>query len=475
MATLRAALESVLALARGPGERWVVALSGGPDSTSLLAALAPLARTRGVALVAVHVDHGLDPGSAGRAVRAQEIAAALDVPFVLCAPRVERRRRESPEAAARRCRYRELEEARVALGATKILTAHHLDDQVETLLLRIGAGTGIAGLAGIPAERGPLLRPLLELRRATLLASLAGFFPPPVEDPTNLERRTPRNRLRHGLLPHLLRADPDLFAALAALPAAARRARGAIDRVLGRRVAIRRLGAGAEVDRREVEAIPAPLRPLALARLLEAAGSVPPPGAARLAPALAALAAGRSFSLDLDGVRLRGEATRLRAAARESPPAAVAYTVSLPGEVELSELGLRMRIRRRPFAPWMVEGRPDRAAFELPAGATSAEVRTRRPGDRLRPIGAPGERKLKELLIDRKVPRAARDRLPLLLVGGRIVWVPGVTVAEENRLRGASEAWVADIAPVGGRGDTEGEVGNDPGAAGVGATGGETT
>jgi tRNA(Ile)-lysidine synthase len=99
----------------------------------------------------------------------------------------------------------------------------------------------------------------------------------------------------------------------------------------------------------------------------------------------------------------------------------------------------------------MFRGSPRRAALALPAAA-EAVVRSRLPGDRLRPLGAPGTRKLKEVLIDRGVPRRERDRLPLLLVGGRIAWVPGVTVDEAFRLpagppEDGSETWTVEVIP----------------------------
>jgi tRNA(Ile)-lysidine synthetase-like protein len=100
----------------------------------------------------------------------------------------------------------------------------------------------------------------------------------------------------------------------------------------------------------------------------------------------------------------------------------------------------------------MLCGESRRAAFELPQSFAGGEtrLRSRRPGDRLRPFGSPGERKLKELLIDRKLPLAERDRLPLLEVAGRLVWVPGVTIEDACRLRGGPDCWLAELEPLGG-------------------------
>jgi tRNA(Ile)-lysidine synthase len=120
--------------------------------------------------------------------------------------------------------------------------------------------------------------------------------------------------------------------------------------------------------------------------------------------------------------------------------------LQVPGEVELPELGLIVRIRRSGVEPWMLRGAPDRAALALAAvAAPVATVRSRRPGDRLRPLGGPGERKLKELLIDRRIPADGRDRLPILEIDGRIAWVPGVTIDDRFRLAGDGECWLVEL------------------------------
>jgi tRNA(Ile)-lysidine synthase len=95
----------------------------------------------------------------------------------------------------------------------------------------------------------------------------------------------------------------------------------------------------------------------------------------------------------------------------------------------------------------MFEGAPDRAGLALPlAEGDRVTIRNRRPGDRIRPLGASGSRRLKEVLIDRRVPRWARERLPLLCVGERIAWAPGVTIDDGFRLHGDATAWVAEVA-----------------------------
>ena len=106
-----------------------------------------------------------------------------------------------------------------------------------------------------------------------------------------------------------------------------------------------------------------------------------------------------------------------------------------------------MRLCRRAVEPWMFQGSPDRAGLALPlAEGDRVTIRNRRPGDRIHPLGADGSRRLKEVLIDRRVPRPVRGRLPLLCVGERIAWVPGIAIEQRFRLAGHATAWVAEVA-----------------------------
>ena len=470
-----------MAVEVAPGDLVVVAFSGGPDSTALLHGLARLAPERGLRLLAAHLDHGLDAGSAGRAAAARRLAGRLGVDCVvarrevapLAAPG------ESPEAAARRVRYRFFEEVRCARRGRWIATAHHRDDQAETVVLRLLQGSGVEGLAGIQPVRGRVVRPLLELGRAQLERELQAGRGDSIEllvDPTNRDLRVPRNRVRLALLPLLEAGDPGTGEALARLAGAARRGRAALDRRL--EVLLEPIGdpeeSRATVLRDAFEALPEPLRPHALALLERRAGAAYPASRAsreELARQLAAPGSSRvgcdlpgGWRWESDGPVLtvfregdyherRGgpDPPRRRASSAPKAPPRFSYTLPLPGEVEIPELGVTVRARREPVAPWMFRGSPRRAALALPAAA-EAVVRSRLPGDRLRPLGAPGTRKLKEVLIDRGVPRSERDRLPLLLVGGRIAWVPGVTVDEAFRLpagppEDGSETWTVEVIP----------------------------
>jgi tRNA(Ile)-lysidine synthase len=175
----------------------VVGCSGGADSLALLA----LAVDDALAPIAVHVDHGLRPGSEREAGDVADLAARLGAGFD--ARRVTVAGGANFEARARTARYDALEAARVAHAATAVLVAHTADDQAETVLLNFLRGSGSAGLAGMPARRGRVVRPLLAARRADLRVECARRGLVPWEDPSNDDLSFRRNWIRHEVLPLL--------------------------------------------------------------------------------------------------------------------------------------------------------------------------------------------------------------------------------------------------------------------------------
>jgi tRNA(Ile)-lysidine synthase len=387
-------------------------------------------------LLAAHVDHG-GQGSGDRCTEAERLARRCGVDFAARQRNVDldRRAGESWETAARRVRYRALEEIADHAAVHWIATAHHLEDQAETVILRLRQGSDWMGLAGIAPRRGRVVRPALGVSKWQLRALVVEAGLQAVQDPTNRQPRGARNHVRLFILPRLLRdsaIDEVSFARLMSRVAEA--AGGARERLAGRNglelshsAAIRRFRATlAALEAR----VPAPGR-----AALEAA-----PQGARQADVFT----GRG------GHSWRRSTLRPCAPPRRTSEASFSYTFSAPGRVELSQLGVAIRVSREQIQPWMYAGRPDSAAFQLSDGAESVtlEVRPRRPGDRLRPLGSSGSRKLKDVLIDRRIPADDRGRLPLLVHAGKIVWVPGVTVDEDFRLRHDGPCWVAFLEPL---------------------------
>ena len=324
------------------GEPIVVAFSGGPDSLALLLAAAHVARELGAQPIAAHVDHRLDPGSTARAESARRLAERLDVPFrLLVGDAALNVRGESREAAARRLRYRLLDQLCHELGARWVLTAHHAGDQAETVLLRLAHGSGLAGLAGMATRHGTVLRPFLSLPRERLRAACTSAGLAPLEDPTNRDVAVPRNRLRHHLLP-VLGGDE---------AAAGARALGAAASTLARRIERRlvtlipELAASAAAPRVPLAALrrlPAELLPWALALLHRRSGVEYPPRAVAVAELRRQLYRCDRVNCDCGGGwRWRTDrAGRLRVE-QAVPASPYTYTVAVRGGFEISQAETR--------------------------------------------------------------------------------------------------------------------------------------
>src|SRR3954464_9298367 len=183
-----------------PAGRVVVAVSGGPDSVVLLDLLMRSRETHGLELVVAHLDHGIDSASGEVANRVGSLAASLGLPFE---PGELRLGSSATETVARERRYAWLEETRLRTGSDLIFTAHQADDQVETVLMRVLAGSGPAGLAGMAARQGRLVRPLLPFRRAELEEHVQSAGLEPWLDPANSDVRHQRSWIRTDVLPML--------------------------------------------------------------------------------------------------------------------------------------------------------------------------------------------------------------------------------------------------------------------------------
>jgi tRNA(Ile)-lysidine synthase len=430
-----------------PGDGIVVAFSGGADSTALLYGLTRLAPSRGLELQAAHLDHALDAGSAERAAAATAIAARLGVECT-----VERRPVDAArpggaglEAEARRARYRYLEEVRSRLGFRFVATAHHRDDQAETVLLRLAFGSGVFGLGAIERRRGELLRPLLDLDRPELRATLVEAGISWIEDPTNHEER-PRIRLRR-----LLEAGPpELSTRLVGVAARARRARSAVDRRLAAVLDARREFDGASASLSAMRRLNSTLLSHALSSLHRHAGVAYPPSRRAALEIARQMRRGGLVECDCGrGLGLEVRGSRLHLARRAPPqrdPVLFTYTLCLPGELEVEELSLRFRLVPAPIVPREFEITPRRAALALPDElGNRLTVRNRRPGDRIRPLGWDKSCRVKDLLINRKVKQRERWRLPFVVSGENVIWIPGVTIDERYRATPGSPGWIAEI------------------------------
>jgi tRNA(Ile)-lysidine synthase len=190
-----------------PGSRVLVGVSGGSDSVALTRALLALAPTTNFGLSGLaHFNHQLRDSAVRDEEFCRRLAAQLDLPFVAERADVSAhaaRHGLSVEDAARRLRYDFLDRAALGAGATRVAVGHTLDDQAETVLLKLMRGAGPGGLGGVYPKKGMVTRPLIEVSRDDLRAWLASIGQPWVEDETNADLSNPRNRVRHRVLPEL--------------------------------------------------------------------------------------------------------------------------------------------------------------------------------------------------------------------------------------------------------------------------------
>lgn len=417
---------SLRALGVARGDQVLAAVSGGADSVALLHLLR-FARDLDLTVTAAHFDHAMRPDSAADTAWVAGLCAAWRIPLV----RGRADRALHTEASAREARYAFLAEARESVAAGWIITAHHADDQAETVLFRALRGTGPSGLAGIApvdAERR-LLRPLLPCRRGALRQYARRHLLRWREDPTNAIADPARNRIRLELLPRIERTiAPGAAAALARLAVLAREDEAAWERVMaGEIAALAREEEGALVLVRDrLAGYDSPVAARLLRGLLRRLGTVPDRDGTRSAlEFLRTAPSGRTLVLP-GGVRITtefGEARLERIAPPPLPDAPLAITGER-GHGSCRVGGREIRVTWRPAG----EDAPTNAsaeAFALAAGDYPLLLRGRLPGDRVRTPA--GSRTLKRLFTDRRVPLSSRARTPVLAdARGRVLWVPGV-------------------------------------------------
>ena len=421
-----------------PAVRALVAVSGGLDSVVLLDLLHRAAGPAGLELVVAHADHGIHPDSASVAAHLTTFSAGLGVP---CEVGRLGLGAGTGETSARETRYAWLFALRERLGAAYVFTAHHADDQTETVLMRALEGSGPGGLAGMRAVSGVVVRPLLRFRRVELARYARERGLPVWVDPANSDPAHLRSWIRCDLLPAIRIKLPEVDARLRRLGTHAARERGAWERVLD-------LLPGLD-PRREQEGISVAALPLgtydsALAQtvLIAAARRAGfPMGAGRAARVLRLVAGGVSGREIPLGVGWRAELVfdRLR-------------IVRGADTIAAGALALEGRSGQQLWGEWRVSWRPETAPDRQERAGRTAwfdsgalVVRPFAAGDKVRPLAGAGRRPVVRCFQEARVPRRNRGDWPVIAAQDLVVWIPGVCRSDALLPLAGAEALRVDV------------------------------
>lgn len=417
----------------------LLGVSGGADSVALLSGFVAAGVDVGVA----HLDHGTREGQSAKDAKwVEALAASFGVPFFLKAvdvPGMAAASAGSFEEVAREVRYDFLAETAKAHGYGAIATGHHGDDQAETVLMRIVRGTSLTGLAGIPGvgewNGVPVIRPLLGVSRADIVDYLREKDLEYLEDASNADPKYTRNRIRHELLPMLReKFNPQIDSALRNLAALSREEdallRGLADEAFSECVE----GEG-RIDRGRFRGLHRAIQRRILVDLAHRVG-----GAGDFSivdGAVDFVVRGDSGSrYDFGNGVMLSNGREETLVVVEAADSVAAVSVVVPGEVLFD--GRRFRFSELDSLP---EGSLkefcscSRQVVDGDALGDCVVLRHREAGDRIRPLGMGGTRKLKDYFGDSGIPLEARDRVPIVASGSEIVWIVGYAVSEAFAVR----------------------------------------
>lgn len=418
------------------GDRVVVAVSGGPDSVCLLDILQQLRPVLEVTLVVAHLNHGLRPDVDQQETRfVASLAAGYHLPFFTEAVAAGFRPGEaSLEEKAREARYRFLESVRRQSRAHKIALGHSLDDQAETVLMRLLRGSGPSGLSGIPPVRdGTVIRPLIEFTRREVLNYLEKRSLRFMTDASNTDPTYLRNRIRLDIMPRLQAIQPKVVARLGQTADIMRAEKTYLEQTANQwldKTAGRSQDGAVRFDLTDFRMLPEALKRQVIRAAIRRSGGTLRRLGMRHIRAVEALArttnphARAALPHKMTVKRcyghlqftLKGPEGHRDFSHRIDGPGQ--WDMDIPaGRLMMASVG-RDSMSTMPPSPWTAY--LNQALIRYPL-----IFRNVRPGDRFVPLGMGGHKKVKDFFIDLKIPLEKRSRIPILVQGDHILWICG--------------------------------------------------
>ena len=458
------------------GETVIVAVSGGADSLALLYGLHALRTQLNCQLHVAHLNHCLRSDAEADAAFVQQHATNLELPCTIGradVPLLMKRWKLSVEASARRARYQFYEDVCTQIQATKVALGHHQDDTAETVLMNLIRGSGTTGLKGIaPVRDVKFIRPLINFTRQQIEAFLTSMGLVPRQDSTNADTRYLRNRIRHELIPLLERDyNPNIKVGLSRTADVLGAESEYLDTVAREAFEACRIQDSTEVETPiksgSIVLDSAKLQQYHIAvqrRVLRQSYSEMLGHTGDLyfahCEAMLNLIEGDSPNAVLalpNGLRFRRayQCLIFEISTGAIETESFGYPLAVPGKVSITALNAKITAEVGDFlsheAPELPDGKFEavfdyeklKGAFtNLVPETLPLTIRNRRQGDRFQPYGMRGTKKIKDFLMDAKVPRYERDRVPLLVCGDEILWIVGYTTSERFKVQPGTQQYL---------------------------------
>lgn len=419
-----------------PGDKILVGVSGGADSIALLHILNQCCKDNGGQLAAAHLNHLLRSQASQDEQLVKEICQLLDIPCytkTVNVAAIAAQNKKSLEEAGRDCRYQYFRELADKLKFDHIATAHHQNDQAESVLLHLLRGSGIRGLQGIQPVNGQLIRPLLCVTRQDIERYVQENQLPFCHDLSNNDPVFVRNRIRLQLIPYLQKTfNPRIVEALNRLAVIAQEENGALDEIARRKWSLVSSWSetALELDADRLAEEPAALQSRLILRALQEVSGQGDWSRQDLLRVRSMLnKSGSNLILHLAGDVQVGKVYEKLVFNKElmdSP--SFCYPVTVPGQVNIREIGITYSFDLVHAGEW--QPAPGMIGLDMERLRGPLCLRSRRAGDRLRPLGFKGRKSLKKFFMEQKVPARQRNRIPLVAAGEEIYAVLGFMITQ---------------------------------------------